>query len=256
MYEGDRRREPNVAQVSEERPELTGGEHALVHQRAIAEAGKIDAGNFVLYPFAHHIGPPFQCHVGQIWVDAADEQLTELRHHCTRRRSNGGIVHPQITPAEGLHALLFDDAGDARHRRVGLDLVLRHEHHASGVATGVGQVERQYRPEKRIGHLDEDAGAITGVDLGPTGATVLHVAQSLQALLHNFVGSHPLDVGHEADAAGIVLVLGAVQTLRRGEIGGKRIGHGASPEDGRMKRTIRASPGTTLARKKPKHTST
>ena len=69
-------------------------------------------------------------------------------------------------------------------------------------------------PQERVRHLDEDAGAVAGVDLAAARAAVLQVHQDLQRLLHDGVRLAALDVDDEADAAGVVLVHGVVETLR------------------------------------------
>jgi hypothetical protein len=62
-------------------------------------------------------------------------------------------------------------------------------------------------------HLNEDARAVTGIDLAAAGAPVEEVLEHLQGLAHDGVRAPALDVHHEADAAGIVLVGGVVKAL-------------------------------------------
>ena len=80
----------------------------------------------------------------------------------------------------------------------------------------VRQLDRHDRAEERIGDLHQDASAVATVGFGPGGATVLEVAQCLQALLDEVVAGATRDVDDERNAAGVVLLLRVVQTLGNG----------------------------------------
>src|SRR6266545_3924545 len=70
--------------------------------------------------------------------------------------------------------------------------------------------------EEGMRHLDQDAGAVSRIDVAAAGAAVHQVLQHRQGLAYDRVGLSALDVHHEADAAGVVLVGGVVETLRWG----------------------------------------
>src|SRR5690606_25799898 len=53
--------------------------------------------------------------------------------------------------------------------------------------------------------LHEDAGAVAGARVGADGAAMLEVFENLQAVFNDLVRLAPLDVGDEADAAGVAL---------------------------------------------------
>src|SRR5262249_3737657 len=91
------------------------------------------------------------------------------------------------------------------------------EDESGAVVTGAGQ--RNPEPaalalEKRVGHLDHDAGAVARVDLTPAGSAVQQVLQHGQGLIDDGMGRTAFDVHHEPDAASVVLVRGIVQALR------------------------------------------
>src|SRR5688572_3310574 len=65
-------------------------------------------------------------------------------------------------------------------------------------------------------HLQENARAVTGVDLAAARAAMIEVLEDLDALLDDGIRFAALDVHDEADAAGIVLELGVIQALLRG----------------------------------------
>ena len=60
-------------------------------------------------------------------------------------------------------------------------------------------------------------GAIPGVLLRAGRAAVLQVHEDGERLLDDVVGLPPLDVHHEPEAAGVVLVARIVESLRRGK---------------------------------------
>ncbi len=65
-------------------------------------------------------------------------------------------------------------------------------------------------------HLDQDAGAIPGVGLGTAGAAVIQVLQDLDALSQDRIRTAALDVGDEAEAAGVLFELRVVEPLLAG----------------------------------------
>jgi len=71
--------------------------------------------------------------------------------------------------------------------------------------------------EELVRHLDEDAGSVARVHLAAAGAAVQEVLEHGEGLAHDRVRLSPLDVHHEADPAGVVLVRRIVQALRRGK---------------------------------------
>lgn len=74
----------------------------------------------------------------------------------------------------------------------------------------------QFVVVQRVGNLDQDAGAVAHQLVGAHGAAVIQVFQDLQALLDDGVALAALDMGHEADATGVVLVVRVIQALGAG----------------------------------------
>ena len=66
-----------------------------------------------------------------------------------------------------------------------------------------------------MGQLHEDAGAVAGGLLRAAGAPVVEVDEDVDALLDDVVRGHVVEVGHEADAARVVLEPGVVETRLR-----------------------------------------
>jgi hypothetical protein len=74
------------------------------------------------------------------------------------------------------------------------------------------QLEVDDLPEEAVGHLDQDAGAVTGVGFPAAGPPVFEVEQRSESLAHDAVIAAAGEVGHESHAAGVMLVGGVVQT--------------------------------------------
>ncbi|MNQ32176.1 hypothetical protein D3C85_455740 [compost metagenome] len=79
---------------------------------------------------------------------------------------------------------------------------------------------------ERVGNLDQDAGAVAHQLVRANRAAVVQVLKDLQALLDDRVAFLALDVRNESNAAGVMLVLGVVQTLGRGHTDAGRIDRG------------------------------
>ena len=92
------------------------------------------------------------------------------------------------------------------------------EGHADAVLAGGRQGEAELGAlarEELVRNLDQHAGAIAGFRIAAAGAAVRQVDENLDALDDDVVRFLALDVGDEADTAGIVFVARVVETLRR-----------------------------------------
>ena len=67
--------------------------------------------------------------------------------------------------------------------------------------------------EETIGHLDEDAGAITRVRVRPAGTTMLEIDEQIEGLANDLMRALALDVRDETDPARVVFVARTVQPL-------------------------------------------
>ncbi len=94
----------------------------------------------------------------------------------------------------------------------------RKKNHAHAVLAGRGQRETQARRfalKKSVRNLDQDARAVAGLRIAAAGAAMRQIDQDLDALQDDIVRLAALDVRDKADAASVVLVLRAVQSLSR-----------------------------------------
>ena len=73
--------------------------------------------------------------------------------------------------------------------------------------------------EELVRDLHQDAGAVAGARIGADRAAVLEIAEDGERVLDDLVRLAALDVGDEADAAGILVERRIVETLRRRQAG-------------------------------------
>src|SRR5581483_6575852 len=86
--------------------------------------------------------------------------------------------------------------------------IARHEQHADAVLAGRRQREADVlglAREELVRDLHQDARAVAHARVGADCAAVLEVAENLESVLDDPVALAALDVGDEADAAGILV---------------------------------------------------
>jgi hypothetical protein len=147
---------------------------------------------------------------------AADEHLPDRRLDGDRARPDVSIVGRHVAPAEQLLAFLGDEAFHQLLDGGALIRCARQEHEADAVLPFGREREGCHLAEESIRNLEQDACAVPRVGLAAARAAVPQVHQHLQRLLHDRVGTAPLDVHDEADSAGVVLVPGIIEAGRLG----------------------------------------
>ena len=96
--------------------------------------------------------------------------------------------------------------------------VLRQEALPDRVAPGLGQGDPEPRAdpqEEGVGELGQDPRPVAGLLLRAPGAAVVEVQEDLDAQADDLVGLDVVEVGDEADAAGVVLEAGIVEPVPR-----------------------------------------
>src|SRR6058998_294056 len=125
-----------------------------------------------------------------------------------------------IAPPEDALSLFGHDVFEDGLALCALAWVPGEEHEPGAVLTRRGQGDAEpaaLAAEERVGHLDQDAGAVPRVDFAAAGPAVQQVLQHGERLADDRMRLSALDVHHEADPAGIVLVGRIVETLRGGQ---------------------------------------
>ena len=224
MHQRELGLEPPVGQVGEERLQLAGREHALVDEGATRERREVDLG-LALGALAQAEGEAVEAEPDHPADGGRHEQLAEERHAVAGRLAHELGGHGHVAPPEDGEPLLGGQRLDPGDHLGPLGLVGRQEGGAHGIRTVDRQVEVDDLAEERVGDLGEDAGAVTHQRVGAGGAAVVEVAQGGQGVLDDVVAGASPHRRHEGHAAGVVLVLAAVEA-RVGGLGGEaRRGH-------------------------------
>jgi hypothetical protein len=242
----DARGEAAVREVRVERLELARAHHALVDERAGGQRREVDPG--VLGALAQREGPAVEGpgvrlarggrgeRPGRV---RGEEDLREVRH----RRPRGGAQHRgvdgHLPPPEHGERLLGGQPGD--ELAPGGGIVRVEEGGADGVLAGARQGEVRDGGEERVRDLHVDARAVAGALVAAHAAAVLHVPQGGERLGHHGVVRVSAVAGDEGQAAGVVLVGGISESVRRrppgvGELGMRSCGgrsHGSTALPGR-----------------------
>ena len=168
----------------------------------------------MLDPLAQHEGAPLERHRVDARARRGHEELLNPWHGALGDQPQVAVVGRHRAPPEHLEPFL---GGGVLDDRTGLRRVVpvgRQEDEADRIAAGLGQREpgRLGRgDEEAVRDLHQDAGAVAGVDLGARGAAVGQALQHGEAAVDDVVVRTPVEIGHHADATGVVLVCRVVE---------------------------------------------
>jgi hypothetical protein len=216
MDQQQRRLDPRVAQVREELAQLRGGEHALVDDRASRQRREVGVEltfEFTTGALASHEGLAVEFDAGRP-ARIGDEQLFERRHRRPGRLTETVGIDGKVAPAEHAEPDVVHGHLDRRHRLLARAGIGRQERRTGRVRADRRKLEVDDGAQERIGDLDQDPGAVTGVGLGTGRSSVLHVGQRLESGHHQLVGAHALQVRDERHTARVVFVPGVVEPDR------------------------------------------
>ena len=161
----------------------------------------------------------FEVLVGGAIGRATEEGLADDRLAGDGGLAEGGVVDRYGAPAEDRETEGLGDLGEGGFGRRA-DLGIRRDvEHANAVVTRLGEVGGADLGEEPVGELEQDARAVTGVDLAAASTSVVEVHQDGEGLLDDIVRTLALHLANEADAAGVMLKLGVVKTLFFGKSG-------------------------------------
>ena len=222
-----------VLQLREVEGQLVRRQHALVADRPAGDAGQVEGVTLGLGAVADLVGGALADDVelaleGHLVGEAGSAADEDLRHHRLvglRPPAERAVLGGDLAPAEDALPLLADDLlqGLLAEPPVG-GVGPRQVDHADAVGPRLGQLHPlaiEGFAEEAVGDLQQHAGAVAGIGLGPARAPVVEATEHLDGVLDDAVAAPALDVGHEADPAGIVLVPRIVQPL----LGGKAEGY-------------------------------
>ena len=232
VHQREGRLEIRVVEIGEILRELAGREHALVDHRAGREIGDIvvvTAGERVRLVAVHiaelvrHFvvadpcGDAFANHIEFAFeVDGAgdvraflDEDLLDERFVAAGGFAEDFAACGDRAPAEEFLAFLMDDMFEHLHGGFALAGFGGNENEARAVGAFGWKLDAlfgHFLAQKFVGHLDENAGAVTGGRIRAAGTAVVHLRVHRERLDDDVVRALAFEVGDESDAAAILLL--------------------------------------------------
>src|SRR6185312_8179983 len=207
--------------------EPLGDDHALVDQRAGREADDVEAHGLRQAALADLLVGLLaddeklaleRLGIGAV-LAALHEDLADHRLDRLDALAQNLAVDRHVAPEQELLAL----GGDVFLERRLADLAAlgetRQEYHADGIFAGRRQLLAGLLGlflEHLVRNLDEDARAVARQRVGRHGAAMGEVAEDAQTIGHDLVALAVLDVGDEADAAGVMLVAPIIKAVATG----------------------------------------
>ena len=142
------------------------------------------------------------------------EELLHGGHGAQGRLPQSFGRHRHDPPAQHREVLLDRQGLDDLLGLGGVVVLAGQEGQADGVGAGVGEGESGRlgcADQEPVRHLDQNAGAVAGGDLGARRTTVGQPLEDGQPLVDDVVVGTAVEVGHHAHAAGVVLIRGVVK---------------------------------------------
>src|SRR6185503_19405077 len=167
---------------------------------------------------AQDVEPALEFVLGLRRAVAADEYLHVIGFGRLDSFAERGVVGRHVAPAEQQQAFFLYLFGDDALDHLSPSRFLRHEQRADRVVAGLRQLEADLgclAREEGVRNLHENAGTVAGARIGANSAAMFEVAQNDDRVGDDLMRLLALDVGDEADAAGILLHAEVVQALGR-----------------------------------------
>ena len=137
-------------------------------------------------------------------VRAIDEHLPYPRHRGAGVASDGVRIHRHVAPSDRVASFAADRVFDFRFFAFAPE---NHRHRERWRRLG------DQLCKKGVRNFEEEAGAVAGLRVVSGRAAVHEAFQDRHALFHDVVARHAVEVRHHADAARIVFVFVAIQSL-------------------------------------------
>ncbi len=223
-----------IFQVGEVMLQLRGVEHALVNQCLAGQARQVEhpalfqarLPSSLLHALADDVQPALERQF-IAWKTAlpTNENLPHRRLAPFGSGADVGVIGRHVPPAQDGLSLLADDLLEGLLHSPALHRVGGQEDQTRTIGSGTGKANPQliaFPLQEAMGHLQENAGPVSGVLLAAARAAMLQVYQDLDRFADNVVRPAGFQIDDKADAAGIVFVLRVIQTLP----GRNRLRHG------------------------------
>ena len=143
----------------------------------------------------------------------ADKNLLNIRLRVARDPADHVSIDRRIAPPQDCQPLFFGDPLQDAGAQHALLRIHGKKDHPHPVLAGCGQGEANacaFAGKERVRNLNQDSRAVTRLRIAATGAAMGEIDQHLDALQHDVVRFLAVDAGNEPDAAGVMLMPGAI----------------------------------------------
>jgi hypothetical protein len=146
-----------------------------------------------------------------------EEELLEHRARGEGELPEVLVCRRDLAPAEHCEVLGCRDPLDSVLLSGALIVVARKEHHARGILPHRRQLEVHHGAKELVGHLGQDAGAVTGSRIRPDRPAMLEIAKGRQSQVDDVVSGFASQGGDHGKATGVFLECRVVHALLAGE---------------------------------------
>ena len=208
MDERQRGLRARVGQVREVAQDLRAREHALVDDRAAAEARdhELRAGGDLGHAADHVELALERVLVGRQLVGRGHDELLDVGRVEVGRDADVVLVDRHVAPADDALALGDDGVLEQLLELLAALLLAREEADADAVGAGRRQVLVDHAADELVGQLEQDSSAVAGVRVRARGPAVLEVLERDDRAYDGLVGPGSIELGDHGDATGVVLV--------------------------------------------------
>jgi len=154
--------------------------------------------------------------VGRQLVRGRHHELLDVGSEEVGRDADVVLVDVDVPPGHHPLALLLHGALEQALQLGAAIGLVRQEAHADAIGPGRRQVLVEHGAHERIGHLEQDPGAVARVRIGARRPAVLEVLQRHDRAPDRLVRRLAVEPRDEGDAAGVVLVAWVVKANRLG----------------------------------------
>ena len=209
-----------VGEVGEELGQLMGGQHALVDDGAGRQGDDVAARVLVLEPLPGHESHPVdgEGRVGPIdglLIGGCHEDLVHGGSSSRGDRAQGAVVDRHPPPSDDREPLIGQHPLEGPARLAGLGIVTGAAHDARRIATRGRELEVDTAGVELVGQLQEDPGAVAAVLFAARRPPVGEMLEGGQRTAHELVARTALQVGDQADPAGVVLEPAVIEPAGR-----------------------------------------
>ena len=208
VNKGNRALEIEIVQILVEALNLARQKQALIDNATAAATANVKTLAGLFHQAANHI----QLNIKRAVIfksGTVEEHLADMRQGFAGRAANLVGIHRHFAEVQHRHALGSGNLLDLRVKSIRRKRIL-HKEHGHTIA---GRQFRVHLAEKLVGHRKQETRTVAGFRVSTCRTAVHEPLQNSNALQHNLVRGNIINIGDQADTAGVVFVHRVVKSL-------------------------------------------